>query len=90
MYILTNSNNTTTYIGVTNNISRRAYEHKNKLVKGFTSRYNLTKLIYIEEFTSIREAIRREKQLKNWHKDWKWNLIMKSNPDLHNLYEDLI
>lgn len=81
VYILTNKNNTTFYIGVTSNIERRIYEHKNKLVPGFTSKYNLDKLVYTEEFRSILEAIRREKQLKNWHREWKINLIKSTNPN---------
>lgn len=88
VYITTNYSLSTFYIGVTNNLSRRIYEHKNKLIKGFTSTYHLTKLVYFEEFQDIGEAIKREKQLKNWHKDWKLNLIRSKNPLLLNLMED--
>ncbi len=63
------------------------FEHKNKLVKGFTSRYNLKHLVYFEEFSNIHEALRREKQLKNWHRDWKLNLIKSFNPELKDLIE---
>lgn len=85
VYILTNNNNTTLYIGVTNNIQRRLYEHRQGLFDGFSKKYKLKKLIYIELFTDIHDAIRREKQLKNWHRDWKFNLIRESNPTLKDL-----
>ena len=80
VYILTNDTNTVLYIGVTNNIARRIYEHKNGLVPGFSKRYNLHKLVYCESCTSIIDAIRREKQLKRWHRAWKENLINAINP----------
>lgn len=65
VYILTNFTNTVLYIGVTSNLAARVYQHKNKLIKGFTSKYNVTKLVYCETFEDIRDAILREKQLKN-------------------------
>ena len=68
VYILTNINNTVLYIGVTNDLKRRVYEHGNKMVEGFTMRYNVTKLIYYEHFSNIEDAIRREKQLKKWNR----------------------
>ena len=89
VYILTNISNKVLYIGITNNIERRMYEHKNKLVKGFTEKYNLTKLVYVEETNDIHAAIKREKQLKNWHRKWKINLINSANPswkDLSSLF----
>lgn len=79
VYIITNTKKTL-YIGVTNNLERRMYEHKNKLIDGFSKRYNLNKLVYFEEFNNIESAIRREKQLKNWHREWKPNLIESINP----------
>jgi putative endonuclease len=85
IYILTNKNNAVLYIGITNEISRRVNEHKQGLVAGFTQRYKLKKLVYIEEYVSIKEAIAREKQLKNWHRDWKFNLIQSVNPDFCDL-----
>ncbi len=88
VYILTNKNNTTLYIGVTNNIERRLYEHRNKLVKGFSSKYNLNKLIYLEETNSIKEAIQREKQLKGWRREKKINLIKQQNPDFIDLLQE--
>lgn len=85
VYILTNYKDTTLYIGVTNNLVKRVWEHKNKLIKGFTKKYNLVKLVYFEEFLTPIEAIGREKQLKNWHRNWKINLIKSANPDLKEL-----
>jgi putative endonuclease len=85
VYILTNRNNNVLYIGVTNNLVRRIYEHQNKLVEGFSKRYKLTKLVYYEMTESIESAIEREKQLKNWHRDWKINLINNSNPEWKDL-----
>jgi putative endonuclease len=85
VYILTNKSNKVLYIGVSNNLERRMYEHKNKMIDGFTKRYNLTKLIYLEETSDIRSAIEREKQLKNWHRDWKIKLINNFNPEWKDL-----
>ncbi len=85
VYILTNKSNKVLYIGVTNNLERRMYEHKTKLIDGFTKKYNLTKLVYFEETSDIGIAIEREKQLKNWHRDWKISLITDSNPDWKDL-----
>lgn len=80
VYILTNKNNTVLYIGVTGNLERRMYEHKQKLIPGFTKKYNTDKLVYFEQTTDVMSALQREKQLKNWHRDWKMNLIQKTNP----------
>ncbi len=79
IYILTNWNNTVMYIGVTNNLDRRYWEHKLKLVSGFTEKYNVTKLVYYEEFGDIYEAISREKQLKRWRREKKNMLVEKMN-----------
>jgi putative endonuclease len=73
------------YIGVTNNLARRVYEHKHKLVKGFTEKYNCTKLVYFEETNDVLSAITREKKLKNWHRDWKMNLVTGFNPSWDDL-----
>ena len=75
------------YIGVTNNLKRRVYEHKNNLIPGFTKKYQLHKLLYYETFDSIEEAIKREKQLKNWHRAWKLKLIKANNPTFKDLGE---
>ena len=89
VYVLTNNSNEVIYIGVTGNLKRRIYEHQNKLVKGFTEKYNLNKLIYFEETIDVHSAISREKQLKNWHRGWKINLINDSNPNWSDLSGNL-
>ncbi len=89
VYILTNKSNKVLYIGVTNDLERRIYEHKNKMVDGFTKKYNLTKLVYYEATTDVSSAIEREKQLKNWHKEWKMNLVKEFNPEWKDLGEML-
>ncbi len=90
VYITTNRENKVLYIGVTNNLPRRIYEHKNKLVKGFTEKYNVDKLVYFEQTEDVQSALRREKQLKNWHKDWKINLINSFNPAWKELADTLL
>jgi len=85
VYFLTNSKNVTLYIGVTNNIERRIYEHKEGKADSFTKKYNVYKLVYFEEFQNIKDAIAREKQLKNWHRSWKLNLIKQTNPNLEEM-----
>lgn len=85
IYILTNKANKVLYIGVTNELPRRIFEHKNKMVEGFTEKYNLVKLVYYEETSDIRSALAREKQLKNWHRSWKINLINSFNPSWKGL-----
>ena len=88
VYIMSNKSKTI-YIGVTNDLARRIYEHKNKMIDGFTKKYNLTMLIYFEVFNSVEDAIRREKQLKNWHRQWKINLIESINKDWKDLSDEL-
>ena len=85
VYILTNKYRTTFYVGVTGDLKKRIAEHQNEIGSSFTKKYNLKDLIYFEEFTDINQAINREKQLKNWHKDWKLNLIKDKNPKLETL-----
>ncbi|WP_299626450.1 GIY-YIG nuclease family protein [uncultured Tenacibaculum sp.] len=85
VYILTNTYRTTFYIGVTSNLEKRILEHKQGVGSAFTKKYNLSDLIYFEKFSDIHQAISREKQLKNWHKEWKINLIKKVNPTLKTL-----
>mgnify|MGYP000109897349 CR=1 FL=1 len=86
VYIITNKNNSALYIGVTNNLVRRIYEHKTKTIPGFSAQYQLCKLVYYELYSSITQAIEREKLLKNRHRDWKINLITKQNPAWKDLY----
>ena len=85
---MTNKNNTTLYIGVTSNLAKRVYEHKNHLVEGFTDRYNIEKLIYYEQTTNIKSAIEREKQLKKWSRIKKENLINSMNKEWRDLSEE--
>ena len=85
VYILTNKRNGTLYIGMTNNLERRIYEHKNKLLDGFTKKYGLDTLVYFEMYQFVEDAIRREKNLKKWKRDWKINLITKDNPQWQDL-----
>lgn len=88
MYILANFNNNVLYIGLTNNLSKRVYQHKQKEVKNsFTARYNVNKLVYYETFVDINEAIKREKQLKNWHREWKINLVKEKNKNFEELFD---
>jgi putative endonuclease len=90
VYVITNKSNVVLYIGVTNDLKRRMYEHKNKLIEGFSKRYNLMKLVYYESATDIKSVIIREKQLKNWHRDWKINLINNSNPEWTDLSNEIL
>ncbi|MCK5475426.1 MAG: GIY-YIG nuclease family protein [Candidatus Pacebacteria bacterium] len=85
VYIMTNVSDAVLYIGVTNDLQRRIYEHKNKLVKGFSEKYNLCKLVYYEETNDIKSAIAREKQFKNWCRQWKVDLITAENPGFVDL-----
>ncbi len=84
-YILTNKNRTTLYIGVTNNLTRRMSEHKSGKGSKFCATYNIDVLLYFEHYNQMFEAINREKQLKRWHREWKWNLIKEMNPELKDL-----
>jgi putative endonuclease len=90
VYITTNRENKVLYIGVTSNLPKRIYEHKNKLVEGFTEKYNADKLVYFEQTEDVNSALRREKQLKNWHRDWKINLINSFNPQWRDLAGTLL
>lgn len=78
----------TLYVGVTNNLQRRVYEHKNKLIRGFTSKYNITKVVFFEVFNDIESAIRREKQIKGWLRKKKIDLIELMNPEWNDLSEE--
>ena len=89
IYLLTNNGNVVIYTGVTNNLQRRVFEHKEKLVEGFTKKYNITKLVYYEQFENIISAIEREKQIKGGSRQDKINLIKSINPEFKDLYGDL-
>ena len=89
VYIMTNNRNTVLYIGVTNDLKRRVYEHKEKLANGFTKKYNITKLIYYEVFEDIENAILREKQLKAGSRQKKVQLVNNMNKEWCDLYEEL-
>ena len=90
VYILTNISNNVLYIGVTSNLNIRIQEHKEgKYIDAFTNKYNCKKLIYYENFLTIEEAILKEKQLKNWKRQWKINLINQANPNWQDLFEKL-
>ncbi len=89
-YIITNKNNTTLYIGVTSNLKKRIWEHKNKVVEGFSKKYNLDKLVYFEILEDIETVLNREKFLKGKKRQYKVNLIEKMNSGWRDLYEDIL
>ncbi|WP_040495888.1 GIY-YIG nuclease family protein [Fulvivirga imtechensis] len=89
VYIVSNKHRTVLYIGVTSNLSARAHEHKHGEGSDYTQKYNCTDLIYYESFPTIEEAIAREKQLKNWKRKWKEELIQKFNPEMKDLYVEV-
>jgi len=86
VYILASKRNGTLYIGVTGNLIKRVYEHKNGIVEGFTQKYNIHILVYYEKYGNVRNAIQREKQIKKWNRKWKLDLIEKENPNWDDLY----
>ncbi len=90
VYILSNKCNGTLYVGVTSNIIRRIWQHKQKFTKGFTTKYDIDKLVYFEQFNDINLAIGREKRLKEYKRKWKLDLINSSNPDWKDLYEEFL
>ena len=89
VYILASRKNGALYIGVTNDLTRRVWEHKNKIVEGFSKKYNTDKLVYYEQCLSIESSIHREKQLKKWNRQWKIDLLEKENPDWKDMYYDI-
>lgn len=89
VYILASGRNGTLYIGVTSNLTKRLDEHKSHAIKGFTEKYNVTQLIWHEHHAKIRDAIAREKQIKNWRREWKIKLIEDINPEWKDLAEEL-
>ena len=90
VYILASKRNGTLYIGVTSNLVKRIYEHKNRLKSGFASKYNVAMLVHFEAFNDIESAICREKQLKKWERKWKLDLIEEGNPGWKDLYGNLL
>ncbi|MCU0615457.1 MAG: GIY-YIG nuclease family protein [Desulfobacterales bacterium] len=90
VYILASKRNGTLYIGVTSNLIKRVWEHKNKLVKGFSKQYDVHQLVWYELHESMESAILREKRVKGWKRSWKLNLIERMNPDWKDLYHSLI
>jgi putative endonuclease len=90
VYILASHRNGTLYIGVTDNLVRRVWEHKNKLVPGFTHRYEIHHLVYYELHQNPESAITREKQLKRWSRLWKLRIIEEMNPEWKDLYKDIL
>ena len=88
VYILA-SKNKVLYVGMTDILQRRTYEHKLGIVEGFTKKYNVNKLVYFESQPDLKSAVKREKQLKNWHREWKMNLIESVNKDWKDLYPEI-
>lgn len=89
VYILASAKYGTLYIGVTSDLLKRIWQHKNKVIEGFTSCYNTSLLVYLEAHENAENAIKREKRLKFWLRDWKIALIEQNNPDWHDLYGDI-
>jgi putative endonuclease len=90
VYIITNRPEGTLYVGVTSNIARPAWEHRESVVEGFSKRYGLKRLVYVERHEEITLAIQREKRIKRWRRAWKIDLIRKSNPTWTDLYNSLL
>ncbi len=90
IYIVASRRNGTLYVGVTSDLIKRIWQHKNKTIKGFTTKYGVEKLVYFEQCGDIDVAIRREKRLKEWPRKWKLNLIEQNNPKWVDLYDDII
>jgi len=90
VYILASKPRGTLYIGVTNDLVRRVYEHKNEIIEGFTKRYGVHLLVYYEQGKNVASVIWREKRLKKWNREWKLQLIERENPEWRDLYPDLV
>lgn len=90
IYILASKRSGTLYIGITNDLARRVYEQKSRLIEGITKKYSINKLVYFESTSDVNAAILREKRMKKWKRQWKIELIEKSNPDWKDLYEDFL
>ena len=89
VYILASIKNGTLYTGVTSDLVKRVYEHKSKAIDGFSKQYNVDRLVYFEQHTTMPNAIQREKNIKHWSRKWKLNLIEKDNPDWNDLYDQI-
>jgi putative endonuclease len=90
VYILASGKNGTLYVGMTGDLIKRVYQHKNNLVEGFTQKYNIHDLVYYEQGTDVSKVIRRETQLKRWKRAWKIRLIEEANPGWNDLYPSLL
>jgi len=90
VYILASQKNGTLYIGVTSDLIKRIWEHRNNFVEGFTKKYNVSQLVYFEQYQDMMTAITREKQLKKWNRSWKLALIEKENPNWHDLFAEIM
>ncbi|MBR0968675.1 GIY-YIG nuclease family protein [Bradyrhizobium diazoefficiens] len=90
VYILASKPGGTLYIGVTNNLIRRVYEHREGLAEGFTKRYGVKTLVYFEAHDTIAGALQREKNMKHWSREWKIDLIAENNPDWRDLYDEIV
>lgn len=89
VYILAKARNSTFYVGVTSDLPKRVWEHKTEAVEGFTQKYGVKTLVYYEIFDDAENALRREKRLKKWPREWKMRVIERMNPDWRDLYEDI-
>ncbi len=89
VYILASGPGGTLYVGITNNLVRRVYEHRNDLIPGFTKRYGVKSLVYFEEHATAPLAIQREKNIKHWRREWKIDLIVSMNPEWRDLYDEI-
>ena len=90
VYIMASQRHGTLYVGVTNNLIRRVYEHREKITPGFTSKYNVNRLVWFDQTDSIEAAIQHEKRLKHWQRAWKIEMIEKANPEWEDLYSSLL
>lgn len=90
VYILASKKNGTLYTGVTSDLVKRTWEHKNRLIKSFTEKYNINTLVYYETYTDIHTAIKREKNIQAWKRDWKIRLIEEKNPEWNDLYDSIL
>jgi len=90
VYIMASQHHGTLYIGVTNNLIRRVYEHREKITPGFTAKYNVNRLVWFDQTDSIEAAIQHEKRLKHWQRAWKIEMIEKANPEWEDLYASLL